>query len=86
MLSRRAATRAGRKLNEIADHLNEKTVEGLRVSRLLTEREASEATEAIRVANEIMYQYFCIPRSVREEWYREGGDLSGLPMQDLSEV
>lgn len=85
MLSRRAATRAGRKLNELAERLTEKTVDGLRVSQWLADREAKEASEAIRVANEIIYQYYCIPKDVREFWHQEGGN-DGVPMQDLAET
>lgn len=84
MISRRSATRAGRKLNELAEHFNEKTVEGLRVSRLMTDYEAQEATEAVRIANEIIYQYFCMPRDVREYWHKEAGS-DGIPVQDLAE-
>lgn len=85
MLSRRAATRAGRKLNELSDRLTEKTVDGLRVSQWLAEREAKEASEAIRVANEIIYQYYCIPKDVREFWYQGGGD-DGISLSALDEA
>lgn len=84
MISRRSGTRAGRKLNELAERFHEKTVEGLRVSRLMTDLEAREATEAVRIANEIIYQYFCIPKDVREFWHQEVG-ADGIPVQDLAE-
>lgn len=84
MISKRAAVRAGKKLNEMAEHFNERTVEGLRVGRLMTDREAQEATEVIRIANEIIYQYYAIPKDVRECWYVEVG-ANGVPVQDMAQ-
>lgn len=81
MISRRSALRAGRRLNELADHFGERTVEGLRVSRLMTDLEAETAIKAVRVANQVMYQYFLIPRAIREEYFREELVLDGVRLQ-----
>lgn len=84
MVSKRAAVLAGKRLNKIADYFKEVTVEGLRVCRLMNDREVSETAEAVRVANEVIYQYYCIPKDVREFWHQEVG-ADGIRMRDVAE-
>lgn len=84
VISRWAAMRAGKKLNEVVERLNGKTPDGLRTCRLMPEREAEEVAEAVRIANEVIYQYNNMPKDVREYWHvKEGSD--GVPVQDLFE-
>ena len=47
--------------------------------------EGPYTANAIRIANEIMFQYYLIPRSIREEFYRKEPAADGVLMQDLSE-
>lgn len=41
--------------------------------------------EAVRVANEVMYQYYLIPRHIREEYFRKELAGDGVRMQASSE-
>lgn len=82
MVSKRAAVRAGKKLNEVIERLNVRTPDGVRTSRFMTDREVEELAEAVRVANEIIYQHYGIPKDVREFWHTEVGS-DGVPVSDL---
>ena len=73
MVSKRAAVRAGKKLNEAVEHLNVRTPDGLRTCRFLTDREVDELADTVRIANEIIYQHYGIPKDVREFWHMEVG-------------
>lgn len=79
MIGRRAALRAGRTLNEVADQYRRCAANGVYSAQL-----AREAAEAVRVANEILYQYYAIPRDIREQYHQEVG-ADGVPMQDMAE-
>lgn len=82
MVSKRAAVRAGKTLNEAVERLNVRTPDGLRTCRFMTDREVEELAEAVRVANEIIYQHYGIPKDVREFWHAEVGS-DGVPVSDL---
>lgn len=41
--------------------------------------------EAVRIANAVMYQYYLIPRAIREEYFREELMADGVRLQDLPE-
>ena len=82
MISKRAAVRAGKKLNEAAEYLNARTPDGLRTCRLMNDRDAEEVAEAVRIANEIIFQHYGIPKDVREFWHTEVGS-DGVPVSDL---
>jgi hypothetical protein len=41
--------------------------------------------DAVRVANAVMYQYYLIPRAIREEYFREELVTDGIQLQDLPE-
>ena len=84
MISKRAAVRAGKTLNEAVERLNVRTPDGLRTCRFMTDREVEELAEAVRVANEIIYQHYGIPKDVREFWHTEVG-ADGIPVQDLAQ-
>lgn len=84
MIGRRAATVAGKRLNVMAEMLTQPAVDGLRVCSQVSDRTAKEMAEAVRVANEIIYQYYCIPKDVREFWHQEVG-ADGIPVQDMAE-
>ena len=84
MISKRAAVRAGKKLNEAAEYLNARTPDGLRTCRLMNDRDAEEVAEAVRIANEIILQHYGIPKDVREFWHTEVG-ADGIPVQDLAQ-
>lgn len=84
MISRRAAVRAGKTLNEVVARLNVKTPEGLRTCRLMTDREVEEVAEAVRIANEVIYQHYGIPKDVREFWHQEVGS-DGVPVSAMAQ-
>lgn len=71
MISRKSALKAGKTLNALAEGQE----------RILK----TSVKEAVRIANEVMFQYFLIPRAVREEYYREELAADGVRVQDLSE-
>ena len=74
MFNRRAVTRAGRTLNVTADFLKKHA-----------SNSAAEVEEAVRLLNSVAYQYFLIPREIREEYFREELLPDGLQLQDLPE-
>ena len=47
--------------------------------------EGPHMANAVRVANEVMFQYYLIPRNIREEFYRKELADDGVRMQDLPE-
>lgn len=69
MISRKTALKAGKTLNAVAAGRDDVLKTSFR--------------EAVRIANELMYQYYLIPRHIREEYFRE--DTDGVLMQDLLE-
>ena len=71
MISRKTALKAGRTLNAVAD--GEEHV--LKTS----------FHEAVRIANEVMFQYYLIPRHIREEYFRKELMADGVRMQAPSE-
>lgn len=87
LINRRAAMMAGRKLNELVDALRVKNPQGPAYLRLMAEKEAEEIAEAVRIANEVIWQYNNIPRDVREFWWTgyEEVNEDGVPVQDLPE-
>ena len=73
MYNRRMVTRAGRTLNDAADYL-----------RKIGVSKSNEVESAVRILNEVAYQYYLIPRNIREEFFRE--DLSnGVQLHDVAE-
>lgn len=82
MVGKRAAVRAGKKLNEAVERLNVLTPDGLRTCRFMTDREVEELADAVRVANEVIFQHYGIPKDVREFWHTEVGS-DGVPVSDL---
>lgn len=44
-----------------------------------------DAEEAVAVANAVMFQYYLIPRSVREEYFRGELVADGIRLQNLPE-
>lgn len=71
MISRKTALKAGKTLNAVADG----------EERVLK----ASFQEAVRIANEVMFQYYLIPRHVREEYFREELILDGVRMQAAPE-
>ena len=71
MISRKSALKAGKTLNAVADGSGDVLKTSFR--------------EAVRIANEVMFQYYLIPRAIREEYYREELVMDGVRLQDLSE-
>ncbi len=66
MIRRRSATAAGRTLNEVAAEM-----ERLAQAGQMTPSRAREIENAVRVVNAVAYQYYLIPRDVRETYFRE---------------
>lgn len=71
MISRKSALKAGKTLNALAEGQE----------RILK----TSVKEAVRIANEVMFQYYLIPRAIREEYYREELAADGVQLQDLPE-
>lgn len=71
MISRKAALKSGKTLNAVADGED----------RVLK----TSFQEAVRVANEVMYQYYLIPRHIREEYFRKELAGDGVRMQAAPE-
>ena len=78
MIGRRRALRAGKTINDAA-----MIMERLEGNRVVPEGTALTLFEAARVANEIMYQYYLIPRETRNKYERRPED--GLPMHPVAE-
>ena len=74
MFNRRSVTRAGRMANALAEFVGK-----------YAQHNAKEADEAVRLLNAVVYQYFLIPREIREEYFREELIPDGVQLQDLSE-
>lgn len=74
MFNRRAVTRAGRTLNATAEFVGKYAKDN-----------AQEVEEAVRLVNSVAYQYFLIPRDVREEYFREELIPDGVQLPDLPE-
>lgn len=68
-IGRRRALNAGNRLNDAA-----RLMLRLEGNRVVPEGTARDLGEAVRVANEIMFQYYRIPRAVRETYAGEGQD------------
>ena len=69
MISRKSALKAGKTLNALADG----------------NLSIPSVKEAVRIANEVMFQYYLIPRAIREEYYREELAADGVRVQAVSE-
>lgn len=78
MIGRRRALRAGKTINDASV-----TLERLEGNRVVPEGTARTLWEAARIANEIMYQYYLIPREVRDRYERRPED--GVPMHPVAE-
>lgn len=78
MIGRRRALRAGRTLNDAAI-----IMERMESNRVVPEGTALTLFEAVRVANEINYQYYLIPREVRNKYERRPKD--GVSLHPVAE-
>lgn len=78
MIGRRRALRAGRTLNDAAA-----IMERMESNRVVPEGTALTLFEAVRVANEINYQYYLIPREVRNKYERRPKD--GVSLHPVAE-
>ena len=78
MIGRRRALRAGRTLNDAA-----MIMERMESNRVVPEGTALTLFEAVRVANEINYQYYLIPREVRGKYERRPKD--GVSLHPVAE-
>ena len=78
MIGRRRALRAGKTLNDAA-----MIMERMESNRVVPEGTALTLFEAARVANEIMYQYYLIPREVRDKYERRQED--GVSLHPVAE-
>ena len=82
MTSRRGALRIGNALNNLAEHT--KKIHSLYPAHVSAD-DVRAAEQAVRGANEIIYQYYQIPRAIREEYFVKGIEENGLSVQDLAE-
>ena len=80
MISRKSATAAGKVLNDIAERLRIESMEGQTIPSY-----AMTVTNAVRTANEVMFQYYLIPRAIREEYFRKELMADGVSLQDMAE-
>lgn len=79
MINRRAASRAGVTLSEVAEMYRMLAMAGL-----VNQSKAQEIVDAVHLANEVICQYNAIPNEVRAHYFREVG-ADGVPMQDLAQ-
>ena len=82
MIGRRRALRAGRTLNDAA-----MIMERMESNRVVPEGTALTLFEAVRVANEIMFQYYLIPRELRNKYERrfERRPKDGVSLHPVAE-
>ena len=80
MISRKSATAAGKVLNDVAERLRIESMEGHTLPSY-----AMTVTNAVRTANEVMFQYYLIPRAIREEYFRKELMADGVPLQNMAE-
>lgn len=80
MIKRKQATTAGKVLNDIAERHRLESMEGQ-----VSPSYALTVSNAVRTANEVMFQYYLIPRAIREEYYREELAADGVRVQAVSE-
>lgn len=66
MIGRRAATAAGRTLNEVAEDCKRLVQLGQ-----VTPTRYAQTESAVRCANAVIFQYYLIPRKIRERYFRE---------------
>ena len=74
MFNRRSVTRAGRAMNAVSEFISKNCPQS-----------AQEVEEATRLLNAVAYQYFLIPREVREAYFRKELVADGVQLQDLPE-
>lgn len=67
-------------LNDIAERLRIESMEGQTIPSY-----AMTVTNAVRTANEVMFQYYLIPRAIREEYFRKELMADGVPLQNMAE-
>ena len=79
MIRRRDATRAGETLNEAARLI------GYTCGEVCMQGTVKRIENAVRLANEIIYQYFLIPRDIREMYFRKELADDGVRMQAAPE-
>lgn len=77
MIGRRKAMLAGERLNQVVRHYEKEVQAGL-----ISTESAKAVENAVRTANEIIYQYYRIPREKREEYEV---DEHGVRVQDMAE-
>lgn len=80
MINRRLAKDAGKVLNDVAERYRLEAMEGQ-----TSPSHALSVTNAVRTANAVMYQYYLIPRAVREEYFRRELVADGVQLQNLPE-
>lgn len=80
MISRKSATAAGKVLNDVAERIRIENMEGQTIPSY-----AMTVTNAVRTANEVMFQYYLIPRAIREEYFRKELMADGVPLQNMAE-
>lgn len=78
MIPRRMATAAGRTLNGVAEDYAVLARAGQ-----LTPSRAREVENAMRTANAVIFQYYLIPREVREKYFREELVTDGVPLHPV---
>ena len=80
MISRKSATAAGKVLNDVAERIRIENMEGQTIPSY-----AMTVTNAVRTANEVIFQYYLIPRAIREEYFRKELMADGVPLQNMAE-
>ena len=77
MISRRAALRAGKKLNDHVDALRSRNQQVPAYMRMMSDRDIEDVEKAVRTANEVIYQYNNMPKDVREFWWTGRVEVNG---------
>ena len=72
--NRRSVTRAGNTLNVVVDVLRQSGF-----------KTADEIEQAVQLVNAVAYQYYLIPRELREVYFREELVPDGIRMHKVSQ-
>lgn len=80
MIPRRMAIASGRTLNGVSEDYAVLA----RAGQLAPSR-AREVESAVRTANAVIFQYYLIPRKVREQYFREELVADGVPLYPVPE-
>ena len=78
MISRRRAKLAGKALNDLSAMMRKQAELGI-----VSTRCSEDVEKSVRIANAVIFQYYLIPRDIREAFFREELLVDGVCLQNL---